>query len=63
MGFTSGIRQITRAVSDTTGLTQEEAELLLAAVALATALFGVLRAVDALMQLWPLPIPTSRAKG
>lgn len=61
MGFTSGTRQITRAVSDGTGLTEEEIGLLVVAAALVTALFAVLRAVIAVVEA--LPIPWSRAEG
>ena len=60
MGMNSGTHQITRALSDGTGLSQEEIGLLLAATALGATLFGLLRAVDALVEL--LPIPSGRAR-
>jgi hypothetical protein len=61
MGFTSGTRQITRAVSDGTGLTEEEIGVLVVAAALVTALLAFLRAVTAVVEA--LPIPRSRAAG
>jgi hypothetical protein len=50
MGPTIGLRQITRAVSDGTGLTQEEAWVFVAVGASAVVLSGLLRAVDAVMR-------------
>ena len=61
MGFTSGTRQITRAVSDGTGLTEEEIGVLVVAAALVTALLAFLRAVTVVVEA--LPIPWSRAAG
>lgn len=55
MGLTIGTRQLTRAVSDGTGLSEEEIELLVAATALVAALVGLLRAVDAVVAVWPGP--------
>jgi hypothetical protein len=60
MGLSIGTRQVTRAVSDGTGLSEEEIELLVAATALVTALVGLLRAVDAVMAVWP--VPSGRAR-
>jgi hypothetical protein len=60
MGMTGGTHQITQALSDGTGLSQEEIKLLVAATALGTALFALLRAVDALTEL--LPIRSGRAR-
>ena len=50
MGPTISMRQITRVVSDGTGLTQEEAWVFLAVGASAAAVSGLLRAVDAVMR-------------
>lgn len=55
MGPTIGLRQITRAVSDGTGLSNEEIGLLVAAAASVTALLGLVRAVDVVMDIWPVP--------
>jgi hypothetical protein len=44
------VRQITRAVSDGTGLTQEEAWVFVVVTASAAALTGLLRAVDAVIR-------------
>lgn len=60
MGMTTGTHQITRALSDGTGLSQEEIGLLLAATALGAALFGVLRTVDTVMELWPIRLRRAR---
>ncbi len=50
MGPTISLRQITRAVSDGTGLTQEEVWVFVAVTASVAALSGLLRAVDAVMR-------------
>ena len=50
MGPTISLRQITRAVSDGTGLTQEEVWVFVAVAASVAALSGLLRAVDAVMR-------------
>ena len=50
MGQTISLRQITRAVSDGTGLTQEEVWVFVAVAASVAALSGLLRAVDAVMR-------------
>jgi hypothetical protein len=50
MAPTTSLRQITRAVSDGTGLTQEEVWLLATVTASVAALTGLLRAVDAVMR-------------
>jgi len=50
----NGTRQITRAVCDGTGLTQEELGLLVTAAAVVTAVIGVLHAVTALVEAWPV---------
>jgi hypothetical protein len=53
MGLASGSRQLSRAVSEATGLSQEEAGLLVAAAAVTTALLGVLRVTDFVTDVWP----------
>ena len=55
MGITIGTHDISRALSDGTGLSQEEIGLLLAAAALATAAFGLLRFASAVSAAWPFP--------
>jgi hypothetical protein len=50
MGSSLSRHQITRALCDGTGLTQEEAWLLVAVTASVTVLSGCLRAVDAVMR-------------
>jgi hypothetical protein len=49
MGLSLDRRQITRALCDATGLTEEEAWLLVAVAASVTVVTGCLRAVDAVM--------------
>jgi alkylhydroperoxidase/carboxymuconolactone decarboxylase family protein YurZ len=49
----SGLRQLTRALSDGTGLSQEEIVLLVAAAAVGTAVIGLLRTLDALKEVFP----------
>jgi alkylhydroperoxidase/carboxymuconolactone decarboxylase family protein YurZ len=51
----SGIRQLTRALSDGTGLSQEEILLLVAAAAVGTAVIGLLRTLEALKEVFPGP--------
>ena len=51
MRATIDLRQITRAVSDGTGLTQEEVWLLAAVTTSVAVLSGLLRAVDAVMRI------------
>jgi hypothetical protein len=62
MSLTTGLRRVTRALSDGTGLSEEEIGLLVAATASVTVVFGLIRAVDALMNLdlWPTPPNRSR---
>ena len=50
MSPTISLRQINRAVSEGTGLTQEEAWVFMAVTASAAALTGLLRAFDAVMR-------------
>jgi hypothetical protein len=50
MGLSSSRHQLTRALCDGTGLTQEEAWLLVAVTASVAVLSGCLRAVDAVMR-------------
>lgn len=50
MGPTISLRRINRAVSDGTGLTQEEAWVFMAVAASAAALTGLLRTFDAVMR-------------
>jgi hypothetical protein len=50
MALSLSRHQITRALCDGTGLTQEEAWLLVAVTASVTVLAGCLRAVDAVMR-------------
>jgi len=45
-------RQVRRAVSDGTGLTEEEIGFLVVAAAVATGVVVVLRTVDVVMRLW-----------
>jgi len=52
MGMTSASRQITRVVSDGTGLTPEEVWLVVTAAAVATTVRGLLHAVDLVTDLW-----------
>ena len=54
MNLTSGTRAIFRAVSEGTGLSQEEIALLVAQAVVVTAMFGGLRTVDALLDVWPV---------
>ena len=56
MGITTASRRISRAICDGTGLSQEEVGMLLGAAAVGTALLGLLRAVDALVDMWPPPM-------
>ena len=51
MGLSLDRHQITRGLCDATGLTQEEAWLLVAVAASVTLLTGCLRAVDAVMRV------------
>lgn len=53
MHSTRGTHQITRALSDGTGLSQEEIKLLIAATALATVVLALLRAAVAFRDAWP----------
>ena len=54
MNLPSGTREIVRAVSEGTGLSQEEIVILVAEALVVTAVFGVLRTVDALLDAWPI---------
>jgi hypothetical protein len=45
--------RITRALSEGTGLSQEEIGVLMTAAAVGTAVIGVLRVADVVMYLWP----------
>jgi hypothetical protein len=57
----TGARQVTRALSDGTGLSQEEIVALISGVAAATAVLGLLRAFDTLKDAWPSPhLPSIR---
>ena len=51
MGLSLDRHQITRGLCDATGLTQEEAWLLVAVTGSVTVLLGCLRAVDAVMRV------------
>lgn len=51
MPSTLDLRQITRAVSDATGMTQEEVWLFAAVTASVAVLSGVIRAVDTVMRM------------
>ena len=53
MDLTSATRQITRTVSDGTGLSQEEVGLLVTATAAVAAVLAILRTGAALMDVWP----------
>ncbi len=53
MHMTKRTRQISRLVSDGTGLSEDEIGLLIATAALLTAVLGVLRAVDLVLDAWP----------
>ena len=59
MGETTGLHQITRAVSDGTGLSEEEIWLLAAAAASFAAVISLVRAVDAVKDA----MPGSRGRG
>jgi hypothetical protein len=54
MDMTTASRQLTRAVSEATGLSQEEIGWLVAAAAVGTAVLGLVRAVDMLVEVWPV---------
>jgi len=53
MNRMSGTRRITRALSDGSGLSQEEIVALASGLAAATALLGLLRTFDVLSNAWP----------
>lgn len=53
-------QSLTRAVADVSGLTEEEARVLIAAAAAATAVVAVLRAFDALTEMFPRHSLSSR---
>ncbi len=61
MGVMSGTGRVTRALSDGTGLSQEEIVLLVAAAAAGAAVLGLLRTIDAVMTA--LPGPSRGAAG
>jgi hypothetical protein len=61
MGLTNGSRQLGRVLSDVSGLSQEEAGLLVAGAAAVTAVLGVLRVVDVVTDLWPRPLGRARS--
>lgn len=61
MGVMSGTGRLTRALSDGTGLSQEEIVLLVAAAAVGTAVLGLLHTLDAVMDALPGPAPTRDA--
>ena len=61
MGVMSGTRHLTRALSDGTGLSQEEIVLLVAAAAVGTAVLVLLHTLDAVMDALPGPTPTRDA--
>ena len=62
MGLASGSRQVSRAVSDASGLSQEEAGLLVAGAAVSAVLLGALRVMDFVRYLFP-PAPPPRKTG
>ena len=53
VGLASGSRQLSRAVSEASGLSQEEAGLLVAGAAVTTALLAALRVIDFVTDVWP----------
>jgi hypothetical protein len=57
MGVNIGTRDVTRAVSDGTGLTGEELGLILGGLAAATVVIGGLRAAVAFRDIWPKTKP------
>jgi hypothetical protein len=61
MGVNIGTRDITRAVSDGTGLTGEELGLILGGLAAATVVIGGLRAAIAFRDIWPKTRPVLRS--
>lgn len=63
MGSKGVVHQLVSAVSDGTGLTEEETKLLIAAAALVTALVAFLRAFVALMDVLPIPGTRAEDKG
>jgi hypothetical protein len=54
MELTRGTREIRRAVCEGTGLSPGELVLVLAAAAAATALVGLLRTVEVVIDAWPI---------
>jgi hypothetical protein len=54
MDMTTASRQLTRAVSEATGLSQEEIGWLVTAAAVGTAVLGLVRVVDMLVEVWPV---------
>jgi hypothetical protein len=54
MDMTTASRQLTRVVSEAMGLSQEELGWLMAAAAAGTAVIGLVRAVDVLVDVWPV---------
>lgn len=54
MNITTASRQFTRVMSEATGLSQEELGWLVAAAAAGTAVIGLVRAVDVLLDVWPV---------
>ena len=63
MGLASGSRQVSRAVSDASGLSQEEAGLLVAGAAVTAALLAALRVMDFVRYLFPRAAPPPRKTG
>ena len=63
MGLASGSRQVSRAVSDASGLSQEEAGLLVAGAAVTAALLATLRVMDFVRYLFPRAAPPPRKTG
>ncbi len=61
MQLTTGTHRLTGALSDGTGLTQEEIGFLVAAAAGLTVLLGLLRVVDALTDAWAMSRGRARA--
>lgn len=60
MPLTIRPQSLSRAVSDGSGLTQEEVGVLLAGAAVATAVVVALRAVDVVTEMFPRHAPRSR---
>ena len=55
MGLTIGTRDIRRALSDGTGVSPEVIGVVVAAAAVIPAAVGLVRIVDRVLDVWPLP--------